>query len=344
MEVKVSVIIPVYNAEKYIQECIQSLLNQTIKECEFIFIDDGSTDKSREMIEYYQKKDKRIIFVSQKNQGVSVARNQGLKLARGKYIGFVDADDYIKEDMYMMLYETAILGDKDVVICNFESESDGRIILSTFPFTQDNELNKEFIEKELIPYFIKTDHLNSVVNKIYKNQIIREKKLCFPKGVALGEDGLFNIHFFSHAERAMSINYVGYHYREVDGSATRNIVKTDYFSRAIEVYHQEYPVRILEKIPLDKLLEYKSMKLVNSVISYIHLYSNPESGLHFSDRYKYTRKMIESREVSDALRNLLQANYEIEGRYEKYIIEMMKRRSVLGLLFATAYSRFRNKK
>src|SRR6476646_4070363 len=98
MSQKVSVIIPVYNAGKYITRCIESLLNQTLQECEFIFINDGSIDDSREIIEGYKQVDDRIILINQVNQGVSIARNKGLYLAAGEYVGFVDADDCIEKD------------------------------------------------------------------------------------------------------------------------------------------------------------------------------------------------------------------------------------------------------
>ncbi|MES9697320.1 glycosyltransferase [Bacillus sp. JJ927] len=102
-----SVIIPVYNAEKYITQCIESLLNQTLRECEFIFINDGSTDNSEKIIEDYKKINDRITLINQENQGVSIARNRGLDVSTGEYVGFVDADDYIEKDMYEMLYNAA---------------------------------------------------------------------------------------------------------------------------------------------------------------------------------------------------------------------------------------------
>src|SRR3954470_7921673 len=104
MSIKVSVVIPVYNAEKYITECIESLLNQTLKQCEFIFVNDGSSDNSSQIINEFKKKDNRIILINQENQGVSIARNNGLKAASGEYVGFVDADDYIDCEMYETIY------------------------------------------------------------------------------------------------------------------------------------------------------------------------------------------------------------------------------------------------
>ena len=95
MKAKISIIIPVYNSEKYLEECIISLLNQTLKECEFIFINDGSTDNSYNICKEYERKDGRIVLINQENRGVSTARNIGMTRAQGDYITFVDSDDYV---------------------------------------------------------------------------------------------------------------------------------------------------------------------------------------------------------------------------------------------------------
>ena len=140
MGIKVSVIIPVYNAEKYITECIESLLNQTLQQCEFIFVNDGSKDHSGAIIDEFKKKDSRIILINQENQGVSMARNNGLKAASGEYVGFVDADDYIENDMYETMYNHAKQDECDAVISNLESEMEGRKFISNYPFPQNTIL------------------------------------------------------------------------------------------------------------------------------------------------------------------------------------------------------------
>ena len=115
---KVSVIVPVYNAEKFISRCITSILEQTIKEIEIIVVNDGSTDQSAEIINSFESLDHRIIHISQPNQGVSTARNAGLRCASGEFIGFVDADDWIEPNMFETLYALSIQHSADLVICN----------------------------------------------------------------------------------------------------------------------------------------------------------------------------------------------------------------------------------
>ena len=107
MKILVSAIIPVYNSEQFLEECIESLRNQTLKEIEMIFINDGSTDNSLEILNKYEKIDSRIKVINQNNSGPSVARNIGIEVATGEYISFIDSDDWIDKDMYKMMYEVA---------------------------------------------------------------------------------------------------------------------------------------------------------------------------------------------------------------------------------------------
>jgi glycosyltransferase involved in cell wall biosynthesis len=112
----VSVIVPVYNSEKYLETCLNSLEKQTLDSIEFIVIDDGSTDKSYEIMQKYAKKDKRFKIYSKENEGVGKTRNLGIKLAKGEYIGFVDSDDYVSNDYFGELYNVAKKYDADVSI------------------------------------------------------------------------------------------------------------------------------------------------------------------------------------------------------------------------------------
>ena len=343
MNNKVSVIIPVYNAEKYIVECIESLLSQTLQECEFIFVNDGSNDNSREIIQKYQKLDNRIKLINQKNQGVSIARNVGLSMAAGEYVGFVDADDYIEKDMYEVLYNSAKENNCDVVVSNFESELEGHKIITKYSFPLNTVLEKDYIEQELLQYFLKKDDLNTTCNKIYKNKVIRENNVNFPEKIALGEDGMFNMQFFSYASTMKYVDYTGYHYKEVAGSATRNISEKDYFKRALEVYRLQLPEIYTGKVDQVKMWQLKSIKLVNSVMSYIHIYFSPSKDISFSKRYKYVKKMINHTELRNALSIYYRENYSTLGRYEKFLVSMIKRKLIIGLYCTTAYSRFRNK-
>ncbi|MBS2969652.1 glycosyltransferase [Metabacillus sp. KIGAM252] len=342
MEMKVSVIIPVYNAEKYVAHCAESLLNQTLEDCEYIFINDGSNDRSQLIIEQYSRSDKRVVLINQDNHGVSAARNRGLLAAKGIYVAFVDADDYIESNMLEILYEAAVCEEIDVIVSNFESKMDEEKVMNTYPFAINKKLNKEYIGMHLVPYLIQAEDLNTVCTKLYRNHLIKENRIRFPEGVALGEDGLFNMKYFCCAESLKYINYSGYHYREVAGSATRNLSEKDYFSNALKVYLEDLPEEITAKMNKTEIIKLKSIKFIRSVLAYIHLYFASKE-LSFSRKMKQVRKMIQHDQVQHAADIFLEHMKDSINRYDQQLLKMLKIKSVLGLYGLTSYSRFRNK-
>lgn len=340
---KVSVIIPVYNAEKYISECIESLLGQTLQQCEFIFVNDGSSDRSRLIIEGYKNQDGRIKLINQENQGVSAARNKGLAAASGEYIGFVDADDRVEPSMFETLYAAASAEHCDVVFSNYESEQDGRSTVSRCHLPVNVVFDNADIQKNILPIYLKSDHLNSVCNKIYAANLIREQELQFPDRVALGEDGFFNMNVLCYSNSVKYIDYTGYYYREVPGSATRNVVHKDYFARALEVYETKLPSAFESLLEQEMVQDLKTIKFIRAVISYIHLYYMPATGLSFQQKYRYVKKMLDQSIIHEALPRYKQQIGSELGRYEWLILLMMKYKSAMGLYWITAYSRARNK-
>lgn len=343
MNIKVSVIIPVYNCEKYIAECIESLIGQTLKECEFIFVNDGSSDKSKEIIEGYSQNDSRIKIINQENGGVSVARNTGLKNSVGEYIGFVDGDDCVDCDYYEKLYEVAKTNSCEIVICDWKSELKGNKNRLNLPFIRDKVLDKRYIEKEVYPFLIESDKLNSVCNKIFNNKMIKENKVIFPVGVELGEDGAFNVRAITYATNVYYLDLCGYYYREVEGSATRNVIKKDYFKRALNVYKnrlKEYEEWTIEE---EKIEELKAIKFLNTIIALTYIYFVPNENNKLKDRYKYIKKMINNDEVSDAINKYYEEISYGKGKYEMNIINSIKNKNTFCIYALTLYSRLRNR-
>ena len=122
----VSVIIPVYNAEAYLEECLDSVVNQTLKNIEIICVNDGSTDNSLDILKEYQEKDDRVIIINQENQGAGVARNQGIKVAKGNYLSILDADDFFELNMLELMCMNALKFDADVTICRADGYDQDR--------------------------------------------------------------------------------------------------------------------------------------------------------------------------------------------------------------------------
>jgi glycosyltransferase involved in cell wall biosynthesis len=202
---KVSIIVPVYNAEKYLEQCLKSLVSQTLKEIEIIVVNDGSTDESRTIILDYANRDSRIIPLNQSNAGVSLARKKGILEAKGEYIGFVDSDDWVDDNMFMRLYSVATQENADVVECN----KHGDIPTAGYGvFSQS-----EFRDKIAKPHLLCGQGSSVLWNRIYRNtsflsQIDYGSHLTF-------EDYLFNIQFFCQVKKYVKLADCLYHYRFV---------------------------------------------------------------------------------------------------------------------------------
>ena len=339
--IAVSVIIPVYNAAKHLNKSIESLLQQSLTNCEFIFISDGSTDNSMAIISEYQKNDNRIHLIHQENQGVSAARNKGIQLAKGEFIGFLDADDYIDSDFFQTLFEVAQKENADIVSSHFLKEfgTTKEVVKAKFPI--NTKLDKDFIKQNIIPQFIKDSSLNSCWNKLFKASLVKD--IQFPVGVPLGEDGIFNLQAYNQANSAFFVDYCGYHYIEVEGSATRNAAQKDYFKRALEVYNFDYQKLISFDLDKAKVEQWKSVRLLESVVSYIYLYLQPSSGLSFLDRIKYVKHMISHPIVEKVSHQYYQEISNGKSKYQQNILNCIRNQSLLKLIVMHQYSQFRNK-
>ena len=180
---KISVIVPVYNVEKFIKRCLDSIINQTTKDLEIILVNDGSTDNSGKICDEYAKLDNRITVIHKENGGISSARNIGLDVATGEWIAFVDSDDYIEKDMYEVLYKTAIEKNVDICACFFKYLTVDNKIL--FNLTQEQlDMNGKYNSKEFLELIYKDEYMNGICvatwNKIYKKNIFtRYRYICF---------------------------------------------------------------------------------------------------------------------------------------------------------------------
>ncbi|OJX52813.1 MAG: hypothetical protein BGO88_13425 [Flavobacterium sp. 38-13] len=271
MELKLSIIIPVYNGEKHIEECIESLTKQTLSDCEFIFVNDGSNDKSVELIQKHLIEDPRIILINQKNSGVSVARNTGIESAKGEYIGFIDSDDFVTNDMFEVLYKEAVKKNADVVVSDYYLGRDGKYVKKKTVFEYGFLYDNESINKKIIPSLITNEDivLPAVWNKIYRRKFLQDNNFFFLKKFSLEEDILFNIQVISHAKTLFFIDYCGYFYRETVGSASRKIAENSFFDRIIENYNIDIKSLTNITIPYEEVKKFQAVKLVNLSLYYL---------------------------------------------------------------------------
>ena len=221
----ISIIIPVYQAEKYIERSLKSILNQTYKNIEIILVNDGSTDKSVEIIKKYMENDERIKLLNQTNQGAGAARNNGLDVATGTYIGFVDSDDWIEPDMYEYLYKIIKKENADIAACDFIStnRTDSKIN------NKEPEKLKSMNQEELMKFFFRVNGEKSfyaVWNMLYKKSVIEGCR--FPEG-KITEDLLFNYWAYSNCKKYVLSNQKKYYYFFNPRGVTRKeLGKTDF--------------------------------------------------------------------------------------------------------------------
>lgn len=219
-EIRVSIIIPVYKVpEVYLRKCIESCINQTLKNIEIILIDDGSPDNCGEICDEYALKDNRIKVIHKKNSGVSSTRNYGILKANGEYIGFVDADDWIEEDFYEKMITFGEQNKVDVVVSGFVKEKNNKIIECLI-----KEESKNFNRTEAIKVLLERKlYVWSPCDKIYKTSTLRESKIFFPEKISMGEDLNFIWNLFNRIDKIGYISLNKYHYCYRSGSSTVNI-------------------------------------------------------------------------------------------------------------------------
>ena len=229
----VSIIVPVYNTEKYLDKCVESLVLQTLRDIEIILVDDGSPDNCPKKCDDWAKKDSRVKVIHQENSGVSAAINRGIRDATSKYIGFVDSDDWIEKQMFQDLYEEIIKNDADLVQCGINGISDNDFS----PWNiQEFVINKDEIYANVLFYFFHNEAMKSGLypsrcNKIYlKDKLLKILNLCL-ENLQSGEDYLLNTAYLCISEKVVSINKCYYNYRRNDNSLTT--VYTENYKKSI---------------------------------------------------------------------------------------------------------------
>ncbi|MHB1001509.1 MAG: glycosyltransferase family 2 protein [Armatimonadota bacterium] len=238
MSPKISIIVPVYNAEKYLRRCLDSLVSQTLDDIEIIAVNDGSTDNSENILNQYKEKDSRIIAINRVNSGLSDARNCGVEHASGQYIGFIDSDDWVDLCMYSDMYNEAISRSADVVMCTYLREYPGGSAEKAFNLPEmlyfpPDEVRDHVLRRIIGPVgdeLAKPDYLDAwstVWSKIYKRDVITDNSIKFvdTKIIGSAEDALFNILAFYHTRAAVFINKPYYHYWRTNSSSFTSTYK-----------------------------------------------------------------------------------------------------------------------
>lgn len=226
----VSIIIPVYNAEKYIAKCLDSILVQTFTEFEVILIDDGSKDESANIYNKYAKNDCRIKPLRQENSGVSAARNKGIDTAKGKYILFVDADDYIVEDMVEKLVDAAEKTQSDLAFCGFKvlgsdlRSNDTMALCNCCGPNNDFVVSKEEVIKRIVSTAPNEMLYGYIWRNLFRTEVIKTNKIKFIQGIKISEDFLFILEMANHSNHIVIIPEELYIYNINSGSVTSKYI------------------------------------------------------------------------------------------------------------------------
>lgn len=289
-EIKITIIMPVYNVEEFVAKTIESVLSQSLSDFEFYAIDDGSPDKSGEICDEYAKKDSRFKVIHKENGGAPEARNIAIDLAKGKYIYFIDSDDWIETDYLEKMYNIAETNNADVVITGFYMEYYQNGNDFTYETNcDDNVYSKSEFRKNAYKYFN-----NSLIslpwNKLYKSERIKKDNIRFPK--TKWDDHHFNMEYFMKNDIVVTSSLKKYHwYRSRKGSETM----INYSDPNMFYKRKEHFEHILE---LYNFWNYSDDKTINSINSYYlgRLFQCVQE-LADNKKLKYREKIIKVKEI-----------------------------------------------
>lgn len=283
----VSIVIPVYNCEKYLEECIKSLIRQTYSDIEMIFINDGSSDKSEDIILKYKKIDKRIIYKYINNAGVSNARNIGIELAKSEYIVFVDSDDIAEDNMVELMIQH--IDSADFIMAGYKvwkmkEEKEDEYKCPLF------DGNIVCFCDEIIKY-LSPPYLLGPCFKMFKTKIIKQYDVKYPLDISYGEDAEFVLSYLEHVESICCLNDIVYTYRKCSNESLSSKFRSD----KIDIYNRitDHIIKLLSKNSSNVCIDDVEKRFIQNYVEYSHeLFDSSNSyrikrKLFFEKGYKY---------------------------------------------------------
>ncbi|MGG1419041.1 glycosyltransferase family 2 protein [Bacillus subtilis] len=331
-KVKVSVVIPVYNGEKYLRECLDSVLGQTLKNIEVLIVDDGSTDSTRNILKCYEAVDERVKPIYQANQGPATARNNALKQARGEYVAFIDADDWVDRETYATMYEVARENKADIVFTDmrWEYEDGTKSYTKSYSAKANTPLDRDAIKAEILTDFLYNGSYGSVC-KLFRKSLIDTYDLAFPAGKFLGEDWLFNMDAFTYCQTAYYIDKPLYHYRQANDVSLMRKYNPQLFDsyingNTLETYAKRWGLYD-EKVAVD-LARRKCYIAVNGCIQNEF---KPGCDKGIREKLALIERIVEHPNVGKAVEIALQHE---ESLARRIYLAMLKRKAVFGLFLA----------
>ena len=342
---KISIIVPVYNTEQYLNKCLDSLINQTLLDIEIITVNDGSTDNSIQILKDYKEKDDRIIVLDLDHQGPSGARNSGLKLAKGEFVMFVDSDDWMNLDACDKVYREAKMNHSDTVMFCYTSESSSGSIDKYLFENKKKIFNEEEVYNELFCGVLgltaeklkkpeKLDVLVTVWARLYKTEIIKENKLSYiDLKLVPSECLLFNLQYLEHSKKVVYIDECLYHYRRNNNTSFTKGYRKDLFEKWL--YWIDF---------VKNYLDHKNAKVqaYNAYYSRICFSIIPLSGnslkqKNFRNTYHELKRILNNEKYRIAYAKL---DYSYFPLHWKVYFKFTKWRFVLGVYLMSKIMRF----
>ena len=279
----VSIIIPVFNSENYLDRCINSVLNQTYDNLDVILVNDGSTDNSLKICKKYELKDKRVTVINQNNLGVSSARNAGIGIAKGKFIQFVDSDDFIEPEMTEIMVSIINKDHSDIVICGLKRISKDIARIKRLPCRGKFSI-EIFIAKS--SEVICDNIIGSPCNKLYKQEIINNNNIRYDYSVHFAEDLIFNYNYFRNTNTLSIIGEPLYNYAYSSDHSLTSKFRSDCYESAKSVYNET--VLLLEEFNVGRHVV--KNKFANIFVSLVYHVYREDSTLSFEEKKELIKK------------------------------------------------------
>lgn len=333
--VGISVIVPVYNAERYLARCIDSILTQTYNNFELILVDDGSTDCSGKICDKYAKADARIKVVHKENGGVSTARNAGIDIAKGEYITFIDSDDFVEREFFASAYKSVLSHNADEFISGIVMETigDNDLVVRSDHYTA---IKSRVYDARLLLEMLNIDYplicICGPCCKLYRTDIIKNNSIRFDVLMSLGEDTLFNLQVLKHTDNIYFSKEIFYHYYRGNENSLFSIFRKDTYEIHTCVYDEMRQVMISKNCDHQAMIAFEEMYF-DLLISGIHKYYLNWEMTTYDERKEQIRKVISNEFI------LKLPLSQVKGIKRKIILIFVKLHfnCIIGAMFGLYY-------
>ncbi|WP_270310107.1 glycosyltransferase family 2 protein [Streptococcus infantarius] len=328
----VSIIVPVYNVEKYLKRCLDSIINQTYSSIEIILIDDGSTDSSGDICESYARLDSRITVIHKKNAGLGMARNTALDIAKGKYVIFVDSDDYIAPNMLENLYTTLVEAKADTCIGGYQRVYSDKIEIFENPikgkiFDKSNILSD--VLSKMFGRLNNNDSLEMSVWKVlFSNELIQTYDIRFPsEREFISEDIIFDTEYYAKANRVVMSSDVGYYYCDNEDSLTTKY-NPNRFDLQVKLY-----LELIERVKRLKIYEVSIDRLNATLIAVARYSIKLEQKFSFRNGLIQSKRNIKEICQNSVLKNALLCFKPKNVNFQSRVVNWLIKNNCINLLF-----------